>query len=72
MKDGVMYVYQDADHLVKEKPIEFPYTDLETFLDDQNMMYAFISDGPLWVIEGYVYLCVNSAEVLLTKTADIL
>ncbi|XP_064618252.1 LOW QUALITY PROTEIN: AMP deaminase 2-like [Liolophura sinensis] len=47
MKDGVMYVYQDADHLGKEKPIEFPYTDLQTFLDDQNMMYAFISDGPL-------------------------
>ncbi|KAK6166096.1 hypothetical protein SNE40_022865 [Patella caerulea] len=47
MKQGVVYVYKDEESLEKQQPIDLPYVDLKSFLADQNLMYAFISDGPL-------------------------
>ncbi|ESP03173.1 hypothetical protein LOTGIDRAFT_137775 [Lottia gigantea] len=47
MKQGIVYVYKDEENLMENKPIDFPYVDLKSFLADQNLMYAFISDGPL-------------------------
>ncbi|XP_069115029.1 AMP deaminase 2-like isoform X1 [Argopecten irradians] len=47
MKGGVPYVYKDQASFEKQEPLEWPYPDVETFIADLNMMYAFISDGPL-------------------------
>ncbi|XP_033758871.1 AMP deaminase 2-like isoform X7 [Pecten maximus] len=47
MKGGVPYVYKDQDALERQEPLEWPYPDVESFIADLNMMYAFISDGPL-------------------------
>lgn len=49
MRDGVAHIYQDQAAFERGEPLDWPYPDLRTFLDDQNLMYAFISDGPLWV-----------------------
>ena len=47
MKQGVIHVYKDEEALVKDEPIDWPYVDTRTFLDDQNLMYCLMSDGPL-------------------------
>ncbi|XP_021362572.1 AMP deaminase 2-like isoform X5 [Mizuhopecten yessoensis] len=47
MKGGVPYVYKDQEAFDRQEPLEWPYPDVKTFLADLNMMYAFISDGPL-------------------------
>ncbi|XP_041373098.1 AMP deaminase 2-like isoform X2 [Gigantopelta aegis] len=47
MIQGVMYVYRNMEDMAQSQPIEWPYPDACTYLDDQNLMYAFISDGPL-------------------------
>ncbi|KAL3886679.1 hypothetical protein ACJMK2_026658 [Sinanodonta woodiana] len=47
MKHGIVYVYKNKESMENDKPFDWPYIDLDTFLADQNMMYAFISDGPL-------------------------
>ncbi|XP_067677001.1 AMP deaminase 2-like isoform X1 [Haliotis asinina] len=45
--NGVVQVFRSEEAMEKNEPIEWPYPDLNTYLDDQNLMYAFISDGPL-------------------------
>ena len=47
MKQGVVHVYKDEESLAKDEPIDWPYVDSRTFLDDQNLMYCLMSDGPL-------------------------
>lgn len=47
MQDGVMRVYKDEEMLEQGKPFDWVYLDIQSFLKDQNLMYAFISDGPL-------------------------
>lgn len=47
MKDGVSHVYASPEDMACDKALELPYSDLKSFLADQNLMYAFISDGPL-------------------------
>ena len=47
MKQGVVYLYKDAQAVAADNPIEMPYPSLESFLCDMNLMYALISDGPL-------------------------
>ncbi|KAK3106992.1 hypothetical protein FSP39_004575, partial [Pinctada imbricata] len=44
MKQGVVYLYESP---TSTEPIDMPYPDLDSFLCDMNLMYAFISDGPL-------------------------
>ncbi|XP_078326686.1 AMP deaminase 2-like isoform X2 [Crassostrea virginica] len=47
MVQGLMYVYEDEEAMRKNSPLELPYVQPKTFLADQNIMYALISDGPL-------------------------
>ena len=47
VKQGVVYVYKDQEHLDKEEPLDWPYLDVQSFLADQNVMYCLIMDGPL-------------------------
>ena len=47
MKQGIAYVYASKEDMEKDKPLELPYSDYQSFVADQNLMYAFISDGPL-------------------------
>ncbi|XP_005454186.1 AMP deaminase 1 isoform X1 [Oreochromis niloticus] len=46
MKDGVIYVYNDAAAADKHKPKDTPYPDLNTFIDDMNFLIALIAQGP--------------------------
>ena len=45
--DGVCHVYKDGESLERGEPVDFPYPELPSFLKDQSLMFAFISDGPL-------------------------
>ncbi|XP_013422045.1 AMP deaminase 2 [Lingula anatina] len=47
LRHGVMYVYKDQECVERDEPIEWPYPDLETFIDDHNLMCVLMSDGPL-------------------------
>lgn len=47
MVHGVMRVYRDKTTMEQNKPFDWQYPDLATFLNDQNIMYTLISDGPL-------------------------
>ena len=49
MEGGVMHIYKNEEMLEANKPIELPYPELATFLADQNIMFALIADGPLYV-----------------------
>lgn len=42
-----MYVYENEEAVKNNTPLELPYVQPKTFLADQNIMYALISDGPL-------------------------
>ncbi|CAG5119398.1 unnamed protein product [Candidula unifasciata] len=44
---GVMSVYPDQESADQDKPFDWPHSNLEEFINDQNMMFALISDGPL-------------------------
>ncbi|KAK3569744.1 hypothetical protein QTP86_004067 [Hemibagrus guttatus] len=46
MKDGIIYVYDDAEALSKDKPHTLPYPDMETFSIDMTHVLAMIADGP--------------------------
>lgn len=50
MKDGVIYVYNDAAAADKHQPKDMPYPDLNTFIDDMNFLIALIAQGPTWVL----------------------
>ncbi|XP_061189305.1 AMP deaminase 2-like isoform X3 [Saccostrea echinata] len=47
MVQGLVYVYENKEAMEKGVPLELPYVQPKTFLADQNIMYALISDGPL-------------------------
>lgn len=47
MVQGLVYVYENEEAMEKGTPLELPYIHPKTFLADQNIMYALISDGPL-------------------------
>ncbi|KAI2661892.1 AMP deaminase 1 [Labeo rohita] len=46
MKDGVIYVYKDAESADKHQPLNHPGPDLATFIDDMNFLIALIAQGP--------------------------
>ncbi|XP_054465521.1 AMP deaminase 3 [Anoplopoma fimbria] len=46
MKDGIVYVYDNAEALKGNRPHDLPYPDLETFAVDFSQVLAMIADGP--------------------------
>lgn len=46
MKDGIVYVYDNAEALSEKHPHDLPYPDLETFAIDLSHVLAMIADGP--------------------------
>ncbi|CAL1605509.1 unnamed protein product [Knipowitschia caucasica] len=46
MKDGVIYVYNDAAAADKHQPKDLPSPDYNTFIDDMNFLIALIAQGP--------------------------
>ncbi|KAM6942582.1 AMP deaminase 3 [Xenentodon cancila] len=46
MKDGIVYVYDNAEQLIQNQPHDLPYPDLETFAVDLSHVLAMIADGP--------------------------
>uniref|UniRef100_A0AAR2J646 AMP deaminase n=2 Tax=Pygocentrus nattereri TaxID=42514 RepID=A0AAR2J646_PYGNA len=46
MRDGIIYVYDNAEALSKNRPRCLPYPDLETFAMDLSHVLAMIADGP--------------------------
>uniref|UniRef100_A0A7N6B317 AMP deaminase n=1 Tax=Anabas testudineus TaxID=64144 RepID=A0A7N6B317_ANATE len=46
IKDGVMYVYNDAAAADKHQPKDLPCPDYATFIDDMNFLIALIAQGP--------------------------
>ncbi|XP_013865783.1 AMP deaminase 1 isoform X1 [Austrofundulus limnaeus] len=46
MKDGLMYVYNDAAAADKHEPKDLPHSDYNTFIDDMNFLIALIAQGP--------------------------
>lgn len=59
MKDGIIYVYDDAEALSQDRPHSLPYPDLETFALDMTHVLAMIADGPTWV--QYLHCCLPFA-----------
>uniref|UniRef100_A0A8C8GRM3 AMP deaminase n=1 Tax=Oncorhynchus tshawytscha TaxID=74940 RepID=A0A8C8GRM3_ONCTS len=45
-KDGIVYVYENAEALSQNRPRSLPYPDLETFAIDLSHVLAMIIDGP--------------------------
>ena len=45
--EGIVHVYQCEEDVEKNKPVELPYPDRETFLADMNKLMALISNGPM-------------------------
>ncbi|KAG8002883.1 AMP deaminase 1 [Nibea albiflora] len=46
MKDGLIYVYNDAAAADKHQPKDLPSPDYNTFIDDMNFLIALIAQGP--------------------------
>lgn len=46
MKEGLIYVYNDAAAADKHQPKDLPCPDYETFIDDMNFLIALIAQGP--------------------------
>ncbi|KAF7667250.1 hypothetical protein LDENG_00071190 [Lucifuga dentata] len=46
MKDGIVYVYDNAEALSENQPHNLPYPDLETFAIDLSHVLTMIADGP--------------------------
>uniref|UniRef100_A0A4W6CE54 AMP deaminase n=1 Tax=Lates calcarifer TaxID=8187 RepID=A0A4W6CE54_LATCA len=46
MKDGLIYVYNDAAAADKHQPKDLPCPDYTTFIDDMNFLIALIAQGP--------------------------
>jgi len=47
IEKGVYSVYKNEEDLASNKPINYDFVDLETFVTDMQMLCAMISDGPL-------------------------
>lgn len=50
MKEGLIYVYNDAAAADKHQPKDLPCPDYNTFIDDMNFLIALIAQGPTWVL----------------------
>uniref|UniRef100_A0A671XZ95 AMP deaminase n=1 Tax=Sparus aurata TaxID=8175 RepID=A0A671XZ95_SPAAU len=48
MKDGLIYVYNDAAAADKHQPKDLPCPDYDTFIDDMNFLIALIAQGPTY------------------------
>lgn len=46
-KCGVYEIFLDEEHLNDNKPCNYTYPDLNTFVSDMNTMCNMIADGPL-------------------------
>ncbi|KAM9856177.1 AMP deaminase 1 [Aulostomus maculatus] len=46
MRDGVIYVYNDATAADNHQPKDLPCPDYTTFIDDMNFLIALIAQGP--------------------------
>lgn len=46
MKEGLIYVYNDAAAADKHQPKDLPCPDYNTFIDDMNFLIALIAQGP--------------------------
>uniref|UniRef100_A0A674N3E0 AMP deaminase n=1 Tax=Takifugu rubripes TaxID=31033 RepID=A0A674N3E0_TAKRU len=46
MKEGLIYVYNDAAAADKHQPKDLPCPDYDTFIDDMNFLIALIAQGP--------------------------
>lgn len=46
MKDGLIYVYNNAAAADKHQPKDLPCPDYDTFIDDMNFLIALIAQGP--------------------------
>lgn len=46
MKDGLIFVYNDAAAADKHQPKDLPHPDYNTFIDDMNFLIALIAQGP--------------------------
>ncbi|XP_036068828.1 AMP deaminase 1 isoform X1 [Oryzias melastigma] len=46
MKEGLIYVYNDAAAADKHQPKDLPHPDYNTFIDDMNFLIALIAQGP--------------------------
>ncbi|CAG01709.1 unnamed protein product, partial [Tetraodon nigroviridis] len=46
MKEGLIYVYNDAAAADKHHPKDLPCPDYDTFIDDMNFLIALIAQGP--------------------------
>jgi len=47
IEKGVYSVFKNEEDLASNKPINYDFVDLETFVTDMQMLCAMISDGPL-------------------------
>ncbi|KAG1712136.1 AMP deaminase 2 [Nymphon striatum] len=47
MENGVIQVYKDSEAKDRSEPIDYPFNDLQTFVNDMNIMCAMIANGPL-------------------------
>uniref|UniRef100_A0A8C6P0I4 AMP deaminase n=1 Tax=Nothobranchius furzeri TaxID=105023 RepID=A0A8C6P0I4_NOTFU len=55
MKDGLMYVYNDAAAADQHQPKDLPHPDYNTFIDDMNFLIALIAQGPTIVCQNKTY-----------------
>ncbi|XP_012671133.2 AMP deaminase 1 isoform X2 [Clupea harengus] len=46
MRDGVVHVYKDAQAVDKNEPLDLPFVDFNTFIDDMNFLISLIAQGP--------------------------
>jgi len=47
LEKGVYSVFKNEEDLASNKPIDYDFVDLETFVTDMQLICAMISDGPL-------------------------
>ncbi|XP_031423176.1 AMP deaminase 2 isoform X1 [Clupea harengus] len=47
MVDGVVHVYSKENHTDKSTELDLPYTDLQEYITDMNVMMALIINGPV-------------------------
>ncbi|XP_061656584.1 AMP deaminase 1 [Syngnathoides biaculeatus] len=47
MKEGLIYVYNDAEAADKHQPRDVPCPNYVTFIDDMNFLIALIAQGPI-------------------------
>uniref|UniRef100_A0A3B4CM82 AMP deaminase n=1 Tax=Pygocentrus nattereri TaxID=42514 RepID=A0A3B4CM82_PYGNA len=59
MKDGIIYVYVDAEAVTQEKPHGLPYPDMETFAIDMTHVLAMIADGPTLMLLNHTSVMIE-------------